>query len=60
MLCFILHVTELTYVLNWEKLPGIFDFFFSVLTETLTPDQIKKYKDIFEIFDEYLTHISNT
>lgn len=27
-------------------------FFFPVLPETLTPEQIAKYKGIFEIFDE--------
>lgn len=60
MLCFILHITELIYVLNWWKLPGIFDFFLSVLTETLTPEQVTKHKGIFEMFDQYLKHISNT
>lgn len=35
-------------------------FFFPVLPEILTPEQITKYKGIFETFDEYLKHISNT
>lgn len=35
-------------------------FFFPVLPEFLTPEQITKYKGVFETFDEYLKHISKT